>query len=350
MSGGTFSDDLATVRAELNDIDVAKSAAALDSFSGEIYGVTPAIGLEAVRRFGGSVDARLAGERSGYRSSGSEVRGNGEHKTVIWMDAIGAFGDNDGSRKSSDYDYDMTGFAIGIDRQLGENVRIGMAAGYADTDLDLRRVGSHADIDSYNIGAYATFDAGRVFVDAQASYAHHDIDVTRRIVTGNHSSRNADGKTEADSWRVAVKAATALGDGPLSIHPNIGFAYVNVDQDGLRETRAADAGLVVAQSENETFVGSVGVDLGWTLGAVRPYANLALSHDFAQKGWSVSSRMIGGGSAFRIEGSRPGRDAGLLNLGIASTTGKVTLRVNYGLEVRERLTAHNVAGSISVRW
>jgi len=355
LSDGAFTSDLALVRSTLDRIDPSKAANALASFSGEIYGVTPAIAAESGNVFSRLLRNRMAGERSGTRGTDGEARSDrSEHGTAFWLQGIGTFGEVNGNENSSPYDYDIRGTAIGFDRAFGDSGRLGLAGGYTSTSVDQDQLGAHGEIESWHVGAYGTFNLSNAFIDVQASYAAHDIDARRTLITGNTSSRTALGATSADELRGSVRAGLNLGSDRFGVRPIVSLGYAGVSQDGFTETGAGDAGLIVQSNDYEALTGAIGVELDWTLpiagGALRPFADLTLSHDFVQDGWVSQSRMIGGGRAFRIAASEPGETAALATVGIAGTVGRAEFRLSYGLEAREDLTSHAVTGGLTVRW
>lgn len=351
LADGAFSEDLAEVRASLNGIAPSRAAAALDSYSGEIYAVTPFVAAKAGERFASALARRTAGERSGERHGRREVRtGSAEHGALFWMEALGLAGDQDSRTHGHGYDFDTAGLAIGADWGLGANARIGIAGGYSATDVDQDAVGSSAELRSIHAGAYASLSSGRLSVDGQLTYARHRMDVSRRIVTGNTSSRIAQGEMDADELRASVTAGYLLSDDGVAVRPYGGLSYVHVDQGGLRERGAGDAGLIIDDGGFEALTGTIGVDARWTLGAVRPFIDLAVSHDLHRDGWRIDTKMIGGGTRMPIVGARAGRTAGTANLGLAATIGTVEAHAGYRLELREGYTAHAATAGLGIRW
>jgi len=242
--------------------------------------------------------------------------------------------------------------AIGIDAEPGAETRMGIAAGWSTGDAKQAQTASRVDIDSYHVGAYATAGFGQGFLDAQLSYAHHDLDVSRTLFTGM-SSRTATGDVSANEIRGSIKLGANFGTGKVDFRPFARLGYARVRQGGLTERGAGDAGLVVGKSRFEATTGSLGFELQGNLGAdgrIHPYADVALAHDLDRDGWEVTNRLIGGGSAFRVTGTRPGRTAGIANLGVIGTLGSAQFRIGYGLEVRERMEAHTLSGGLTLRW
>ena len=351
LAGGQFSDDLAGVRASLNGIAPERAAAALDSFSGEIYAVTPFVAARVGEQFSSALSRRVAGERAGESHGRSEARDErSAHGTVFWMEAVGLTADQDPRAGSYGYGFDLAQFALGVDRAIGSDARVGLAFGYSTTDLDQPGLGSAADLDSVHAGVYALLTSGRLSLDGQLTYARHGIDVSRRIVTGNASARTAAGETHADEVRGSATAGYVVSEGTTTLRPYGSLSYVSVSQDDLGERGAGDAGLQVADGTFEAFTGTIGLDARWTLGGVRPFADIAMSHDLAREGWAITTRMIGGGSPMVVHGAKAGRTAGIGHFGVAATVGGLDLSAGYRLELREAFTSHAATASLSYRW
>jgi len=342
-----FTRDLAGVRAELNAIDAAQAGAALGTFSGEIYADTPAIAARAGGEFARLVGNRMTDARSDRLESGERW-----HGANVWTQAIGSFGDVENTAAAAGHDHHVSGLAIGVDATPSPHSRIGIAAGWSSSEAKQHRTRSRVEGDSYHLGAYASVGFGTGFLDAQASYAHHDLDVTRTLVTGM-SNRIANGDTAANEVRGSLKLGTNVGTKDLDVRPFASLGYVRVDQHGLTERDAGDAGLQVGKSRFEALTGSLGFELQGNVGAdgrIHPFADVVIAHDFGRDGWAVTNRLIGGGRAFRITGVRPGRTAGIGNLGITGNLGSVQFRIGYGLELRKRTESHAVSGGLTLRW
>jgi uncharacterized protein with beta-barrel porin domain len=348
VAPGAFTTDLAQVRASVDQIDPARAADALDSFSGEIYADTPAVAAQAGSAFARLVDNRMAGARMGISTAQTQTE-NG-HGVVFWLQGIANFGSAGSRRGAHAYGFDIGGAAAGLDASLGEGIRGGIAAGYSHTSLDVHGLASHAKTDSYHLGGYVTANFARGFLDAQASYGHHAIHARRRIITGNSTTRQANGSTDANEFRASLKAGADVGTAAISVRPVASLSYDHVGQGGFVEKGAGDAGLAVHGNRFEALTAGGGVELSGR-GALVPFADLSVTQDLIQHGWASTAQMIGGGSTFRVGGSRAGRTAGVAKLGIAGAIAPgATFRLSYGLEARKDLTVHSVSGGLSFRW
>lgn len=336
MADGAFSVDLATIRASLNGVNAGRAAAALDSYSGETYAALPFVTGQAGRAFGAAVGGRMDGDVETGRDG------------VLWAQSLISSGRQDSSSRGSGHDHDLTGVAVGADRRFGD-VRAGVAVGYSSSRMDQSRLGAAGKGDSIHAGAYASATFGAAFVDAQAGYARHEFDIRRTLITGD-ASRQAVGAVEADEVRLAVKGGYATPVDGGEIRPFVRLEYADVMQDALRETGAGDAGLTLGQGQYDALTAAVGLDARWSVGAVRPAASLAVGHELLRDGWTIRSRMAGGGGEFLVHGVEPGRTVGQLGLGLSGDLGPAELTMRYELEARDGYTAQALTAGLKVRW
>jgi hypothetical protein len=87
------------------------------------------------------------------------------------------------SQTADGYDSNQLVFAVGGDVALGETLRIGVMASYADIDVDDTTTGTSAtaaQVTSYRVGGYVAASLfGRGFFNAEASYLTGDVETAR---------------------------------------------------------------------------------------------------------------------------------------------------------------------------
>lgn len=346
ISRGAFSSDLALVRAELNDIDPSRAAAALDTLSGEIYAATPAITVETHGRFVEGLRARSSTLRDPYalEQAGGWARGYGRRADV------------ESDRSYAGYQTGTAGLAVGADKALGSALRVGVALGAAEARVEQDRTRSRAEIRSLEVGGYAAFDSGKAWLDASVSYGAHDLEVSRMLTTGVSAQRRAAGETEASSWRAEVVVGTRLPYGDVLVTPFAGLAFETVSQDGLRETGAADAGLVVAEGDYQATHARFGVQMSrmaivgngveLTFGG-----HVGIGGDIAHDDRTADARLIGGGGVFEVKAAEPGE---LETFGGASVSARLShgwsMYGAYDLAGRSGAKSHALSIGLRLAW
>ncbi len=345
MAGGAFTSDLAGVRASLNAIKPSLAAAALDSYSGEIYAASPWAAGRSSKRFAGAIGERFAGERLETQDpSGSGL--------VVWGQILAENGEQEGGREYAGYDMDLIGAVAGADVQVRPGLRVGAALGRTDADVDQARLGATVGLRSNHLAVYAAATAGPAFAEAQVSFGRHELDARRTLIVSETATRTARGETEASSVHASVTAGYRIEALQARWRPWGGLNFSRVEQDAFVETGAGDAGLEVGATEWEATTAAIGVDAAWTAGPLRPYAGVSLSRDLSEDGWRASSRLIGGsaGATLTVRGAEPGATAVSGRFGMGGMVGPVEFNAGYDVEARDRYVAHAVTAGLRLRW
>jgi uncharacterized protein with beta-barrel porin domain len=120
------------------------------------------------------------------------VRRVGE--TAVWGRAVGVWGETDGDAGSSGTDFDVVGGIVGVDHVFTPVLLAGLAAQWTTSDVDFNGLPDNAEIDSLEIGAYASYGDTRLYLNANASVIWHDIEVNRFGI-GTQAFGDYDGTT-----------------------------------------------------------------------------------------------------------------------------------------------------------
>lgn len=121
-----------------------------------------------------------------------------------WGKAYGTWGDQDDMDNDLGFEYDVVGVMLGYDVQSLDNWLFGINAGYSYTDLD-SGVNTNTDIDTINVGLYASYSKGQMYVDYGVMYSNGDIENDRTIIAGA-ASLAANSDTNSDTWTAYVEA------------------------------------------------------------------------------------------------------------------------------------------------
>ena len=228
----TYSDDLETVFESLDVLTVDQVPSVLDAMTGETLTQFATARLATAQRFGRSLDARIreyqwdtndaiitAGTEAGEASHltadsvgtesgpilgvamlgvgpmgapGVGTTANEDPLLRAWIDGSGIYGDVDGNSNESAFDYTIWGGSLGADLRLAEHWVLGLAGGYANTDLDFSSRPGEGDIDTFQGALYAGYVDPRFHVGVSGRYAHNDMDGTREIGFGLNRKASAD--------------------------------------------------------------------------------------------------------------------------------------------------------------
>ncbi|HEX8256926.1 MAG TPA: autotransporter outer membrane beta-barrel domain-containing protein, partial [Allosphingosinicella sp.] len=180
--------------------------------------------------------ANAAAERDA-RFAGAD----GPRRGTLWAQALGG-------RISRDEDTDEAGIAGGetvdfayeqsrIGGQLGvdfagydrndSGLRIGLTAGYIDSELESRAAAEKLDMETFNVGAYASFTSGRLFAGALLKHDWHDIGFDS---DADGFEGDADGRT----WGVEGEIGARFGGGGFFVEPVASLAWTSTSLDDLQ--------------------------------------------------------------------------------------------------------------------
>ncbi|MEM9668187.1 MAG: autotransporter domain-containing protein [Pseudomonadota bacterium] len=154
-------------------------------------------------------------------------------QTGAWIQAFGRTADRDAESTSvSGYDADSFGVAIGADTKVGEKLTVGAAFNYANVSIDSEGPGlEETDIDTFQVSAYAGYDAGAAFVNGQIGYIFGNGDSERTGATGPIT-----GDADVDGFTFRVDGGYDFEAGAVTVTPQAGLRYASLSQDDFTET------------------------------------------------------------------------------------------------------------------
>lgn len=306
----------------------------------------------AISQFSSLISLRQDSNQGGATgvSTGDAANANG-----LWFQGFGFTGEQNKRKNADGYDADTAGFAVGYDRDISDNLRLGFAAAYATTSVDANNTtkGNTTDIDSYQASIYGTYSFKDWYLDGQIGYAKHKFDSKRLISVP--VTDVAKGSFDADQYMVKVGANFPFKTSAnLSLIPTIAAAYSYFDQDGYSERSNNGTGLRVKGRDTDSFRTGLGGKALWSLGdasmPVTLEARALWWHEFGDVRQDTTARFAAGGSTFHVNGVKPERDSGNVGLTLSASAKDASqvLSVSYDAEIRDQYIGHT--GSITARF
>ncbi len=256
----------------------------------------------AALRIGGGETGMAAGD--GYTLTGAR----------FWSQAFGKTATQDRRDSIDGFDLDTYGVAFGADKELDNDVTIGVAFSYGDTEVDSKNATTtNTEIDSYQLSLYGDYDLGNdVYVSGSAYYAYHDIQSTRHNV-GGVSGLTAKGDFSANQYGMRAEVGRDYKRGESLITPKILTNISHYDADSYTETGAGGASLSVDTDAVDVVELGVGADAKWSLqqanGAVlQPVLSAEYRHDFIGDEVESNSSFTGTNASFQTKGFDPAQD------------------------------------------
>ncbi len=324
----------------------------INSTSGQILTVATRI---AVLR---GLTPGLASNGSGNQNSYASLNGFGlggaagdEDSTAAgtlsgFFNTFGGVGDTAQTATENGSDFNNVGFTAGLDYRVLENLILGLAGGYAHTDIDfdqnLNVSGGDVEADAYGLTLYGTYYLGGFYVDGMFNYGWANYDINRRVfIDSNVASQPVISSTavadpDGDQWNLSGQVGYNFQHGALSFGPYGRVNYLQVVTDPYSESGASGLNLSIAEqtaiSLQSIFGGQVSYSLSQSFGVLMPYLRFDWHHEFKD-----DSRVLRGvylndptGTSLIARSSSPDRDYFALNTGISGVfAGDIQAYFNY---------------------
>ncbi|UPK28756.1 autotransporter domain-containing protein [Bradyrhizobium sp. 195] len=177
------------------------------------------------------------------------------------------------------FDYTLAGGTFGADVKLDPNIRVGGALNYTNPVANLHGGTGHLNLDSYQVGGYASFTYPHLLTDIVATYGYNNYRIDRPGVVDTIR-----GSTTGDTFTVGVKSAYLFDVGAVRIGPLAGLVYDYTNVNPYTETGDPIITQFVARQKLEGLTGSAGVQVRapFMVGTlpVNSFVNLTAEHDF----------------------------------------------------------------------
>ncbi|PKA68272.1 outer membrane autotransporter protein [Pseudomonas baetica] len=350
----------AALQNQIVNLSVAGARNAFDSLSGEIHASTASAILEDSRYVRDAVNDRMRqpscsaadDPRRALAPGDNQLSSNGCHGEMVgWARALGAWGESDGDSNSAKLDRNLSGFMLGTDKQLDDQWRVGMAAGYTRSDLDAHDRRSDATVESYHLAAYLNSQFDALAVRLGAAYSWHDIETKRDVSVGTYNDR-LKANYDARSAQVFGEVGYTIEAGGIALEPFAGLAYVNYDTDKAKEK--GGVGRLKADADQDITFSTLGLRAGKVItlangGQFTPRAAIGWRHAFGDTKPDADLTFIDGGASFSTQGVPIAKDSAIVEAGVdfqISPTGK--LGVGYSGQLSNDSNDHAMTISFSL--
>jgi outer membrane autotransporter protein len=267
----------------------------------------------------------------------------------MWSQAYGAWGRSEGDGNAATVDRRFAGFFTGIDGRVSESSRVGIAAGYSRSDINVKARGSSADVESFHLVGYFGVNSGAWSLRGGAAFAAHSIDTSRAVsFPGFFDQTRAD--YDGSTTQVFGEVGYGARLGNVAVEPFAGLAFVSVKTDGFSEIALGSAGL--AGSDNRHSVGystlglraATAVPLADSVALV-PRASAAWQHAYNGVIPDAALAFVSNGAPFRITGVPIARDSALVEAGFDLAIGRnISIGAAYVGQLGDRVQDHAVKG------
>jgi len=223
------------------------------------------LGLETARQFGRTLSTR------------SDLYGRGGAPAGLKLYAIGDYFSRNVGASDQTARFDITGGGGTIGAEYGmAGASVGIAANYSRPLVRFGNDSARINARSWQVGAYGSVAAAGLFGQGYAGYGHDRNRITRAGVVEDMTARASGSHVTA-----GLKGGYLVPMGPVRLGPVAALDYARAKVDGYTENGDAVLTLDVGRQRVKSLTGQLGVEMRADLPGIRPYAELALEHEFS---------------------------------------------------------------------
>jgi len=320
---------------------------AFDSLSGVQHSVNPGLSNNLMQRFLQLIRVYRGSQGWGKHFASLDTP-MGHQQTVLnsgdgmqrdihwWIQGFTGDGDIDDSAGGTiaSVDYRNNGLALGVDMALSDHWTLRIAGSFANSDISSG--GSDADVDSYQIAAYANWSKEDWYVDSAVGFATHDTDADRTVTVGALTGiAESDYDSDTVGASIEVGKRFTLNNG-MQLTPYAGLEYSKTDREDFTET-GSFANLSVDDEEHESIRSRLGLRLSKSFKTDKgteyvPSMNITYVHEHGDEDNLMKAAFsTAPTTTFSVEGNDMDRDRLQLGFGL---TAKINdnAQINFGYD------------------
>lgn len=335
---GSTSGQVANALAELaGKPDATSQKAYVDALTAVAPEVAPMVQhtqTENANQVFGAVGTRLSG---GSVSTGGEGMSSGDNifeRAAMWVQGLFNKSKLDDTSKSYGFDADSNGIAMGAEKYVTEDTKVGLGYAYTSTDIDgFKR---ETDVDTHTAFVYGEYKPSNWYVNGIASYGWSDYDESKNVAGINVKS-----DYDAETFGLQAMTGYNMQMKHFGLTPEVGLRYVHISQDSYKDS----ADQRVSANDSDILTGVIGAKVSktWTLENgmnIKPEARIAATYDLMNDDTN-SVVTLANGSAYSVEGEALDRFGMEFGAGLtAEINDNVELSLGYEGKFREDYQDH----------
>ena len=335
---GSTSGQVANALAELaGKPDAVSQKAYVDALTAVAPEVAPMVQhtqTETANQVFGAVGTRLTG---GSVSTGGEGMSSGDNifeRAAMWVQGLFNHSKLDDTSKAYGFDADSSGVAMGAEKYVTEDTKIGLGYAYTNTDIDgfMRST----DVDTHTAFVYGEYKPSNWYVNGIMSYGWSDYSENKNV-----SGVGVKADYDAETFGLQAMTGYDMQLKHFGLTPEMGLRYVHISQDGYKDS----ADQRVSANDSDILTGVIGAKVSktWTLENgmnIKPEARIAATYDLMND--DVNSVVtLANGSAYMVEGDALDRFGMEFGAGVtAEVNDNVELSLGYEGKFREDYQDH----------
>ncbi|MDD4873992.1 MAG: autotransporter domain-containing protein [Dehalococcoidales bacterium] len=346
--------DMSTVIDALSSLPTADSVnSALNTLYPTTDNSTPQVTHETLGSFVGAVSGHLnnlrlaqASDETGV-STGDEPADNG-----IWAQGFGTFLHQNPQGSSNGYNAIVYGTAIGYDRSINSDLRLGGSFGYANDNISSKDNSNHTDIDSYQATVYAGLTKSVDYLNAAFSFAYNCYSSLRNIVFPG-INRRADSNYGGQQYGLYLEGGHGFQYGKFELTPLASIEYQHLNINSYTEKNADALNLMVNRQGYNMAQSGLGAKAAYSFegsyGTFIPELHAKWLYDIVNDNQQSTSTFTGGGASFPTQGFRPSKSSANVGTKLTLVTRyNIELSLNYDFQAKKDFYGHS--GYVNVRY
>ncbi|MNM47344.1 Outer membrane protein B precursor [compost metagenome] len=282
-----------------------------------------------------------SGRTSGARGMSS---GEGFKEAGVWVQTLYSDASQDLRDNVAGYNAYSRGIAVGADGKLNDQVTLGVAYSYLNTDVN-GKSGDKTKVDGHAFTLYGGFEQGNYFVDGSLTYGLNNNESKRSI-----AGTTAKGDYDSNLFGVNLVGGYTYHVSPsVLVEPRVAARYSRVDIDGYRE-KGSSAALKVEDQRFEVAELGAGLRVAGNFplgnGTLEPQAQVMAYHDFIGDEVSSTSTFISGNTPFVTSGASAVRNSYEAGVGADYHLGAVTVGLSYDYVGKSDFDADTVTAKV----
>ncbi|MGV6875130.1 autotransporter domain-containing protein [Pseudochelatococcus sp. B33] len=331
--------------------------AAFDQLSGEVHASARGVLVDESRHLREATTNRTRAALSGSAAAapGQVVQAPAGSNLALWGQVYGSWGETDSSSNTAKLDRSTGGFVLGFDTGIADNWRLGIAGGYAKSDIKSNANLSKADVDNYNLAVYGGGQFGNLGLRFGFGHTWHRLETERQLnVLGLRDSNQA--KYDARTLQLYAEAGYEVTFDAATVEPFLNLAYVHHSSDSFVERGLGLGSALTSHSQDEsTGFSTLGLRLSknFDLSGAKGTATgtFGWRHAFGDVNPTGVFSAANGTSLFAITGAPIAKNALVLGVGLdVEIAHGTTLGVSYNGQVGDNTSDHGVRGNFSVKF
>ena len=241
-----------------------------------------------------------------------------------------------------------SGITLGADAQVRNNLLMGVAFDYVDSDIDWNS-GGNASVQGGKGSIFGTWFNGKYHVDGMIGGGFNSYDTKRLSIDGY-----ATGSTDGYDVEALLGGGCDHQLGQFTLSPGASLFYTRVSIAGFTETGSL-APLAIDTIDGNSLLGRLGANLTYNtkIGDVllKPTIGVFYQYEFLDAVHSVDSRLASGaGSSFSVEDAETGRGSLPVSIGLnVQWSPRVGMHMAYEQTLlRQNASEYNVRAGVNI--